>query len=145
MTDDETARAEQACRALVTRYCHDIDLGRAASVADLFTTDGVWESPEQRLDGQHAIREAFTRRQASSRRSRHVCSTFGLDAVNGDVARGVTYFTLYRSDDPGEGPARLAGPTMVGHYEDTFRRTADGWRIAHRTAVPAFVFPAEPG
>jgi hypothetical protein len=137
---DEAVRVHLACQALVTRYCHDIDLGRAARVADLFTVDGVWESPEQHLDGQQAIRDVFGRRQASARRSRHVCSTFALTEVTADSARGITYFTLYRTDEPGEGPAKLPGPTMVGHYDDTFRRTDDGWRIAHRLAVAAFVF-----
>lgn len=137
---EEAIRVQLACEALVTRYCHDIDLGRAAAIADLFTVDGVWESPEQRLDGQKAIRDVFARRQASARRSRHVCSTFALSDITADSARGVTYFTLYRTDEPGDGVAKLLGPTMVGHYEDTFSRTDDGWRIAHRLAVPAFVF-----
>ncbi|MFD8716794.1 nuclear transport factor 2 family protein, partial [Streptomyces sp. NPDC059629] len=39
----EQLLAERACERLVIDFVHRLDLGRPASVAELFTADGWWE------------------------------------------------------------------------------------------------------
>lgn len=137
---DELSRliAEQACAALITRYTHLVDEGQASGVADLFTADGVWASPEATFDGRDAIRAAFLRREQSGRRSRHVCTNVAVDVEDETHATGLCYLTLFRTDAEGT-PARGTTPDLIGVYRDRFVRTEDGWRFASRLTEVTFV------
>lgn len=138
MDDLSRLLAEQACAALVTRYAHLVDEGHASQVADLFTIDGVWASPESTFDGQDAIRAAFRRREESGRRSRHVCTNLAVDVEDDRHASGLCYLTLFRTDAEGT-PARGTAPDLVGVYRDRFVRTDDGWRFSSRLTEVSFV------
>lgn len=132
---------ERACERLIYSYCHHVDHGHAAKVAELFTDDGVWASPEVTREGRDKIARAFQARQDNSARmSRHVCSTPLIEVESDDRARGVTYLQLYRHDgEPGRRFSPLDGlPEFVGEYQDLFARTPDGWRFKSRTFVGAF-------
>jgi hypothetical protein len=131
---------------LVARYGHLIDGGRAGEVHGLFTDDAIWESAEVRMDGNDAIAKGFGRRQQQQRESRHVCTGTVLepDPSGSDDVLGWTTFTLYRFDGPHDGPAPLLPPVMIGTYHDRFRRTPDGWRIAHRRATAELVERMDP-
>ena len=89
---------ERECERLVTAYCHLVDHGEAAKIADLFTEDGVWTSPEFTANNREEVRAAMTQRQENANRmSRHVCNNFQLDVIDDDHAEGVVYLTLYRN------------------------------------------------
>ena len=137
---DDLARlaAEHACAALITRYTHLVDEGQASQVADLFTADGVWSSPEATLDGREQIRAAFLRREQSGRRSRHVCTNVVIDIEDDTHASGLCYLTLFRTDAEGT-PPRGTTPDLVGVYRDRFVRTEGGWRFASRTTEVSFL------
>jgi uncharacterized protein (TIGR02246 family) len=141
MDDLQTLLIERACQRLVTDYCHFVDHGEAARVADQFTEDGVWASPENTMTGRDAIRRGFERRQANTARmSRHVCDNFRLDVIDADHAEGVVYLTLFRHDgEPGRRTSPVGTPELVGEYRDRFVRTADGWRFARREIAVSFV------
>jgi hypothetical protein len=131
---------ERDCERLIVAYSHLIDFGEAGRVGELFTDDGVWESPEATMTGRPQITAGFGRRQANTgRRSRHVCTNIAIDVIGPDEAAGLCYFSLYRADGVEEGAAPLDGPVMVGEYRDRFVRTEDGWRIARRVASVGFV------
>lgn len=130
--------AQQACAALVSRYTHLVDEGHASEVADLFTADGVWSSPEATFDGREAIRTAFLRREKSGRRSRHVCTNLAVDVEDEYHATGLCYLTLYRTDAETT-PPRGTTPDLVGVYRDRFVRTEDGWRFESRTTEVSFL------
>ena len=134
---DDLARliAEHECASLMIRYTHLVDEGQASLVADLFVPDGVWESPDARLDGQEAIRTAFLRREQSSRSSRHICTNIAIDVHADDEATGLCYLTLFRTD----GAPRGTTPDLVGVYRDRFVRTEQGWRFVSRTTEVTFV------
>lgn len=135
---------ERDCERLVYTYCHVIDHGEAARVAELFALNGTWRSAEGAREGRPAIAAAFQARQDNSGRiSRHVCSTVLIEVIDADTARGLTYVTLYRHDGPaGRRAAPLEGlPEIVGEYRDTFVRTPDGWRFNTRDVVTAFYRP----
>ena len=132
---------ERECERLVTAYCHYVDHGEAEKVADLFTEDGVWTSPQVTMKGQQELRRGFGGRQRqTARMSRHVCSNLKIDVIDADHAEGSVYLTLYRHD--GEASRVLSpldGPQMVGEYRDRFLRTPEGWRFAQRDTVASFV------
>jgi hypothetical protein len=141
MDDVQRLLIERACERLVYAYCHYVDHGEAAKIADQFTEDGVWASPEVTRTGREAIARAFQARQANvGRMSRHVCSTPLIEAVSEDEARGTTYIQLYRHDgEPGRRVSPLDGlPELVGEYRDVFARTPEGWRFRTRKFVGAF-------
>lgn len=137
----ERLTIERDCERLVTDYCHYVDHGEAARIADLFTDDGVWESPEVTMKGRQELLRGFGARQANPQRmSRHVCNNFRLNVIDTNLAEGVVYLTLYRHDgEEGRRTSALEGPVLVGEYRDRFVRTADGWRFAEREIEVSFL------
>jgi SnoaL-like domain len=143
MDDLQRQSIEQACQRLATRYCHLVDHGRAADVAELFSEDGVWSTAQGETAGRDAVRAVFQGRQArAGRLSRHVCCNLLVEVQDETHASGVNYLTLYRHDGEGApGPAPLTGPAIVGEYRDDYVRTEDGWRFAKRDLVIVFQVP----
>ena len=113
MEASERLQIERDCGRLVTLYCHYVDHGEAERIADLFSKDGAWRSPEVTMDGQDEVRRGFARRERNrARMSRHVCNNLLIDVIDADHAEGCVYLTLYRHDgkegrriSPLEGPA----------------------------------------
>ncbi len=138
---EQRMKIERECERLVTQYCHYVDHGEAAKIADQFTAEGVWASPGGAMNGRAEIRESFESRQANvARMSRHVCNNLLIEVIDEDHANGTVYLTLYRFDgDPGRSLSPIEGqPFMVGEYRDRFVRTEDGWRFAHREIEVSF-------
>ncbi|MCP4002794.1 MAG: nuclear transport factor 2 family protein [bacterium] len=140
MEDIERLLIERECERLVTAYCHYVDHGEAARIAELFTEDGVWASPQVTMKGRAELEQGFQARQDNAARmSRHICHNFLCDVQDANRAEGVVYLTLYRHDgDPERAISPLEGPEMVGEYRDRFERTPEGWRIAERRTVVSF-------
>lgn len=132
---------ERECERLVTAYCHLVDHGEAAGIADLFTEDGVWSSPEVTMKGREELARGFGRRQAQTgRMSRHVCNNLRIEVLSESRAEGVVYLTLYRHDgEPGRRVSPLEQPELVGEYRDQFTRTPEGWRFSRRDIEVSFV------
>ena len=133
---------ESECARLVALYCHYVDHGEAARIADLFAKDGAWRSPEVTMQGVDEVRRGFASRQANTARmSRHVCNNLVVDVIDEDHAEGCVYLTLYRHD--GEEGRALSPmedqPVLVGEYRDRFVRTGDGWRFADREIGVSFL------
>ncbi len=141
MNATERMLIHHECERLVSAYCHYVDHGEAARIADLFTEDGVWASPEVSMNGREEIRKAMGVRQANTARmSRHVCNNFLLDVIEEDHAEGTVYLTLYRHDgEPDRETSPLPGAVMVGEYRDRFVKTPDGWRFQHREIGISFL------
>ena len=136
----DTMLIEQACARLVSEYCHLVDHGQASKVADLFTDDGFWSSPETTLNGRAEIEQGFARRERNRRRmSRHICSNPLIDVLDATTARGVVYLTLYRHDGEEGRPSSPVGlPAYIGEYQDEFQKTPEGWRFKRRETRIAF-------
>ncbi|MGC0332288.1 hypothetical protein RKD23_005278 [Streptomyces sp. SAI-170] len=134
--------AERACERLVLDFVHRLDLGEPASVAELFTEDGTWEWPEgeRRVEGREALRGYFGSRPAD-RLSRRLMANVLVTVTSPDTAEATSYFTTYRVDGHTGGMVPAGPPVQVGHYEDTFRRTGDGWLLSSRTLFLPFAGP----
>lgn len=141
MSDLEKMLIERACERLVQQYCHFVDHGQASRIAELFTADGIWTSPENTMTGNEEIRDGFSRRERrTARRSRHVCTNLLIDVQDEEHATGCVYLTLHRHDDKQEADVRPSEvPAVVGEYQDNFVKTPAGWRIQRREIVVDFV------
>ena len=92
MHDSERLLIERECQRLVTRYCHYVDHGDAAKIAELFSEDGVWTGPGVRMQGRGQLAQGFGLRQANTKRmSCHVCNNLLVDIVDEHHAEGTVY------------------------------------------------------
>ncbi|MDB5575563.1 MAG: putative polyketide cyclase [Bradyrhizobium sp.] len=118
---DQGQADQAAIRALQIAYGALFDARDAEAFAALYTEDAVLV--------QIGGKEIRTREKFAKAVSHMPLAGTGfhrmLDAkveVDGDVAHGVCGFAARSS----------AGADVTGHYKDGYRRTAEGWRFAHR-------------
>lgn len=134
----EPMLATLACERLAVAYAAAVDGGDADAAAACFVADGVLEMPGgRRFDGRDAIAQRV-RDQSADQVSRHVLSNFALRLTGDGRVAGRCLLTLYRATRTAPGPLPLHGPYLVGEYDDEYRRTADGWRLARRTLRTVF-------
>jgi ketosteroid isomerase-like protein len=132
--------ARLAIHEMIARYSYAYDGQDADAFAELFVEDGVFEifvggteNAAVRLESRHEIR-AWAARRFRERQgrftSRHHQSGLLFDELSADSARTRT-MVLVTHQDLTEAAPRV---TDSGVYHDRWRRTPDGWRLAHRAA-----------
>jgi ketosteroid isomerase-like protein len=139
MNDEKIRTIQEACEALSIAYARAIDFRDYDEFITLFTEDAVLDTGKPR-EGKAAIAESLSRRP-DQLRSRHVISNVFIDVLSETQARGISYLTLYRhmGEESLKGePIDFDGPTAVGHYEDRFEKTAEGWKFKRRKLHFAF-------
>lgn len=115
----------EAIRHLMAVYNINGDRGRVDALGGAFAEDGVIEFSGEATQGRAAIvarLSAGGTRNPALTLSRHHLTT-SLIELDGDRATARSYFQVLTN----------AGLDHHGHYADTLIRTADGWRIAHRS------------
>lgn len=130
---------ERECARLSIAYARAIDFRDYDAFVELFVEDAVLDAGGA-FEGKAAIRASLAKRP-DELRSRHVLTNIFIEVVDADTARGISYLSLYRhvgAESLAAGPVAFDGPAAVGHYEDRFTRTPDGWRIARRKLHLAF-------
>jgi len=124
----------------LARLAHLADDGEIGEYLAMFAEDAVWETPAVAATGTKADRRAgradigagVAARRASGVQgpgsaTRHVIHTIEVLPGSGDnTADSVAYWAFYRSTT--SEPA-LA---VVGRYDDTWRLTSGGWKLAYR-------------
>ncbi len=132
-----------AIQQLVSRYPYALDQNQdnGATYAALFTPDAVFRQP--RTEGAAALAALATAQPHGPNYTRH----FLANPVIEPTASGVTgrqYLVVVDIGAPGQ-PGRIF---VGGHYEDTYEKTAGGWRFKTRTfissATGAAAAPAAP-
>lgn len=139
MQPSERIEIERACERLSIAYARHLDFREYDAFGELFTENGHLDAGGP-IDGRAAIRASLDRRP-DRLRSRHVLTNIHIEVLDADHARGITYLSLYRhvgDESLGDDAIEFDGPAAVGHYEDEFARTAEGWRIARRKLYFAF-------
>lgn len=142
MQEQQMRDIQRDCEALSIAYARAIDFRDYDDFVMLFVEDGILDLGRP-MHGRTTISESIASRP-DNLRSRHVLSNIFVDVVDTDHARGITYLTLYRSlaaTSPQE-PIESALPAAVGHYQDQFIRSTDGWRFQTRKLHLAFRDPA---
>lgn len=133
---------ELEIRNLLARVAQYADSGDLDDYLDLYTDDATWEMPESPAIGLAAstrrgradIRAGVEERRAAGVQgpgsdSLHVITTIRVEVDGSDVAHGHAYWMYWA------GTSTAPTVTSMGRYHDEFRRTPNGWRLAHRTIV----------
>ena len=135
----ERIEIEHTCQQLSIAYARHVDFREYDAFVELFAEDAHLNAGHP-FDGKEAIRKSFEKRP-DTLRSRHVLTNIHVEVVDSDHARGISYLSLYRhvgDESLTDDPIAFEGPAAVGHYEDEFVRTAEGWRFARRVLHFAF-------
>lgn len=130
---------EHDCQQLVVRFAHCLDHGHAQQAALLFTSDGTWNWNGELFQGRAAIHAKCVRRPAQV--TRHIASNIHIAVDDQDHATGVSYFLYYHFKGENEFPTlpvQLPPVYSMGEWHDVYVRTAEGWRLAHRSTVRIF-------
>ena len=123
--------AEQACAKLVHRYAALLDAGEHDAVAALFAEDASYArptDPDNPLRGRVAILAEFKGRPA--RIARHIISNVAVEVESETEARGHCRVVLYIGSGT-DAPAPIER-TLVGDFDDRFRKVGDQWLFAER-------------
>jgi ketosteroid isomerase-like protein len=102
-------------------------------VASLFAEDGMWKSDSHgEVKGRDAIRETFLKFQKAQPFAFHSAAT-PLIRVDGDYAEGEWHLIMF-------GTLHTGKPIWsTGIYEDKFKRTHEGWRLAQVYTRAVFI------
>ena len=139
LTVDERIAIEHQLIQLNHAFANHIDNGRFEELIALFTEDGVFDRAGLVHRGHQEMREAFSQRPPVT--TRHLLSNFYFDSVSRDAATGICYSLTYHAHGVFDGDPLVYGTThgRLIDMHDQYRRTADGWRLAQRVAVPVLV------
>ena len=133
MDGNERMAIEWVCQRLSAEYVRHADFQDFEAFARLFAPDGVLELFGTQRKGRDEIRQHFRDRPRMV--TRHICANHCIDPVDSDRADGIVYLVLYRlagDHTEDDGPIPMDRPTLIGHYEDQYVRTDEGWKFARR-------------
>jgi hypothetical protein len=123
---------ELAIREVIARYAWALDTGDADGFVACFCRDGVlvWDAFEEpeRWQGAEALRHFasfFRSLPTSAGRQHHVSNTLVTASDGGARSRSYVAVAVRQ----GDGPHLLS---VMGYYEDLFRREDGEWRLAER-------------
>jgi hypothetical protein len=130
MTDLQTLLDDHEIRHLAFRYCRALDTKDWALLDDVFVPDATAElGAPTLLTGIEEIRGRIRAALGLLDDSQHLVGNHEID-VDGDTATHRCYLQAQHIRAAADGgPNYLVG----GRYDDRLVRTADGWRIVHRT------------
>ncbi|TMK62066.1 MAG: nuclear transport factor 2 family protein [Actinobacteria bacterium] len=131
---DRAVADELEVRNVIARLAQLADDGDLDEYVSLFTADAEWLIPGNHRIGHDVIRSGAVERREQGvtgpgSGTRHVISTISV-VVAGDEATAKSYYQYY--GDTATKPTLR----MMGHYQDRFVRTPDGWKLARREAFP---------
>lgn len=119
-------------RQLSYRYAWGWDTGQIDLLLGVFTPDAVWDESAVGVEpcrGHGEIRAIFEKfRPAMTGGSMHPTVNHMINFTDSDHATGICYFLGDVVTSEG------AEISAHGAFEDTYVRTADGWRVTSRVA-----------
>jgi hypothetical protein len=129
---DDLARllAERECARLPLLFAKYADNGDHAALADLFTEDCIYGrpfQPDHPFHGRDRVQAVF--RDRPPLLVRHIVTNVLVEILSETEARGTNYLTMLSNHVAVE-PPQEAGTLYVGGFEDTYVKTADGWKFA---------------
>jgi ketosteroid isomerase-like protein len=132
----QRAADEADIRNVIARLAHLADDGDLNEYVLLFTDDGTWERPGEKIRGRQDLLAGARQRRESGiqgpgTNTHHVNTTLWVQLDGADEASAQSYYLMVGDTD-------TAAPAIrsIGRYLDTFRRTAEGWKLASRKIVP---------
>ena len=129
----ERLQAESDIRNIVARLGHLADDGDLAEYITLFTPDASWvmEGFDDVPTGRDALLAAASQRRADGVQgpgsgTRHLNTTLWVRIDSSEEAYAESYFVFI---DTNTDPVEVK---LTGRYRDSFRLTADGWKLHQR-------------
>jgi len=137
LSEIDIVLAKQACYDLVMRFAACNDNRNPQGLGALFVDDGVIVRPNgEVLTGPTSIAAGYAHRPADTM-TRHLCGNVMIDVTSAATASGTSTVLLWSASTatPAESfGRRAAARQVIGTFEDSFVKTAQGWRIAKRQA-----------
>ena len=134
MDEAHAWQAKAAITELITRYATLNDTADWEAVASLYTEDGRMSrptAPDEFVGGRSAILAAF--RARPRRASRHVVVNILVTLEGETGARASSQILLYTGSAADDGGLPLLNTApLIGTFQDTLVKTADGWRFSER-------------
>ena len=139
--NDDPIRDELDIRRLVAQLAYEADAGELDDYLALFMDDAVWEMPGDEASG---ISAAYCAGHAEISANVQHRRAIGVQGPGAGTMHHITTQRIDVSNDDGEGHIyyQFVGivdgkPTIrtIGEYRDRYRRTAHGWKLAHRTVL----------
>lgn len=133
----DAADDKDAIRELLAEYCFQLDDGRFAEMAALFTEDGTWDTAFGKAVGRTAIADLARslREEAGAARPRavHLVTNIAV-ALAGETAAVRSNWMVMQNG--------AAGPKIGsgGAYFDQIVKTGGNWRFRHRK-IDRFIVP----
>lgn len=131
-TTDRTAAVQEIVQATY-RYARGLDRFAPEEAIEAFTDDAFWDATAvglERYEGSAAILEFFRRDAASMAQQYHAITNHIVEFDGPQIAHGTNYVLAEGRTSAG------AAIKAAALNEDTYRETADGWRISGRTITP---------
>lgn len=136
MAHERSLADDLEIRNLLNRVSNLNDGGTLEAYTDCWTEDALWEMPGVTWRGRDQIAAGFVRRRESRHAGpgtgvRHLVTNQVIHVDGTDTATSESYLILVRET--------FTAPRIAGIWlnQDTFHRTAAGWRIARRVITPA--------
>jgi hypothetical protein len=136
--DGLSAEERSALIALCMEYCWRCDNYKSASVPELFTEDGIYESNGYLMNGMAELVKDWNKRDVLGAPilRRHMISNYRFWRGSNGLIHGQIVFTLYKEAIEAN---VLPKPSLVAEHLDTYQKCADGiWRFKTRKVVPLY-------
>ncbi|MBO9499887.1 MAG: nuclear transport factor 2 family protein [Novosphingobium sp.] len=137
LTDTEIATIQQLCETASFKYALALDAKDPDALAQAFAPDGVWEVLGNTMVGRDAIRKYWQTRTADwapDHGRLHSITNQAIDVIDRDHARGVSKVAIYFFSTT-DGNNKALAPTLIAQNNDEYVRTAEGWKLSHRSIV----------
>lgn len=118
---------------VINLYASAIDKRQWSALEGVFTDDAVANFIGIGVfEGRQAISDLIASVLVQCSVTQHLLGNINIE-INGDQATAACYLSALHV---GLGDYAAETLTVWGEYSDEFVRTANGWRIAHRTLTP---------
>lgn len=134
VSDEERRAIEADLTRLNNAFAYFMDAGDFESMIALFTPDCVFDRAGTVHHGHEEIREGMRERPKVT--TRHLLANFYLTGASSDEARAVVCSMVHHGplSENGEAVVFATANGRVMEFDDTYVKTADGWRIRSRIA-----------
>lgn len=120
---------------VINLYASSIDKHHWSALEGVFTDDAVANFIGIGVfEGRQAITDLIASVLTQCSVTQHLLGNFNID-VDGDTAKATCYLSALHV---GLGDYAAETLTVWGEYSDELVRTADGWRITHRTLTSQY-------
>lgn len=127
---------KHALRSLIGTYQRCADAWDYDGLTGCFAEDGIMENPLGRIEGRSEIKRRLSAATEKSKVKFHMIANLDF-RVDGDTASGhgsLHYASIFDPERPwllDEDGMPTGGANGGGHYDWSFVRLAEGWRISH--------------